>query len=375
MLIGVPREIKNHEYRVGLVHSSIRELIHNGHQILVETKAGIGVGLSDEDYQASGAIIVATPEELYASAELIVKVKELQPSEYKLLRSGQILFAYLHLAADPQQTQQLIDSDCIAIAYETVTSSRGELPLLMPMSEVAGRMSIQVGAHCLEKEKGGSGVLLSGVCGVKPGKVTIIGGGVVGTNAARIAIGLGANVTILDKSIHRLTELDIIFRSQSRTLLSTFEAIEHCVADSDLVIGAVLVPGAIAPKLVSETMIKKMRTGSVLVDVAIDQGGCFETSHPTTFDQPTYILDGIVHYCVTNMPGGVARTSTFALNNVTLPFVLALASKGYQSALLDDPHFMNGLNIYRGHVTYEAVAKDLGYTYDEPQSLLKRHHI
>lgn len=374
MLIGVPREIKNHEYRVGLVPSSIRELIHNGHQVLVETKAGMGVGLSDEDYQASGAIIIATPEELYASAALIVKVKELQPSEYKLLRPGQILFAYLHLAVDPQQTQQLMDSDCIAIAYETVTSLRGELPLLMPMSEVAGRMSIQVGAHCLEKEKGGSGVLLSGVCGVKPGKVTIIGGGVVGTNAARIAIGLGANVTILDKSIHRLMEIDALFGTQSRTLFSTFEAIEQCVTDSDLVIGAVLIPGATAPKLVSEKMLKKMRRGSVLVDVAIDQGGCFETSHPTTFDHPTFIKHGIVHYCVTNMPGGVARTSTFALNNVTLPFVLALATKGYQAALLDDVHLMNGLNIYRGYVTYEAVAKYLGYTYDEPQSLLKKHH-
>jgi len=372
MIIGVPKEIKNNEYRVGLVPSSVRELIHHGHQVIVETHAGFGIGISDEDYKASGAQIALTHEEIYAKSEMIVKVKEPQPREIKLLRPGQILFAYLHLAADHEQTKGLLDSGCVAIAYETVTSPKGGLPLLMPMSEVAGRMSIQVGAHCLEKEKGGSGVLLSGVPGVKPGKVTILGGGVVGTNAARIAIGLGANVTVLDKSIHRLTELDVLFQGSIRTLYSTFEAIENCVTESDLVIGAVLVPGSTTPKLVSEAMIKRMRTGSVLVDVAIDQGGCFETSTPTTFSHPTYIEHGIVHYCVTNMPGGVARTSTFALNNSTLPFVLDIATKGYKTALLDDPYLREGLNVYQGRVTYQAVAKDLGLTFEEPKALLSK---
>jgi len=372
MLIGVPKEIKNNEYRVGLVPSSVRELVHHGHQVLIETNAGVGIGVCDLDYQAAGAVVASTPEEIFEAADMIVKVKEPQPTEYRLLREGQILFTYLHLAADPDQAKGLVDSGCVSIAYETVTSPKGGLPLLMPMSEVAGRMSIQVGAHCLEKQQGGSGVLLSGVPGVKPGKITIIGGGVVGTNAARMAIGLGANVTILDKSIHRLTKLDMLFGTQLHTLYSTFESIEQSVADSDLVIGAVLIPGAIAPKLVSEAMIKKMRKGSVLVDVAIDQGGCFETSYPTTFTHPTYIEHGIVHYCVTNMPGGVARTSTFALNNATLPFVLALASKGYQKALLEDPHLMQGLNVYKGHITYEAIARDLGYIYEEPKSLLRK---
>jgi alanine dehydrogenase len=371
MLIGVPKEIKNHEYRVGLIPSSVRELVHHGHQVILETNAGQAIGITDEDYKAAGAIIVSTPEEVFEASDMIVKVKELQPSEYKLLRSGQIIFAYLHLAADPEQTHHLMASDCIAIAYETVTSPKGTLPLLMPMSEVAGRMSIQVGAHCLEKEKGGSGILLSGVPGVKPGKVTILGGGAVGASAARIAIGLGADVTLLDKSVERLSQLDAIFGTPLHTLYSTFEAIEQCVLDSDLVIGAVLVAGSTTPKLVSEAMVKKMRKGSVLVDVAIDQGGCFETSRPTTFAHPTYIEHGIVHYCVTNMPGGVARTSTFAFNNATLPFVLALATKGYQAALLEDPHFMKGLNVYRGHVTYEAVAQDLGYPYEDPHLLLK----
>jgi len=370
MLIGVPKEIKNHEYRVGLIPSSVRELIHHGHQVIIETNAGQAIGISDEDYKAAGAIVVATPQEIYEVSDMIVKVKELQLSEYKLLRSGQIIFAYLHLAADPEQTQYLMASGCIAIAYETVTSPKGGLPLLMPMSEVAGRMSIQVGAHCLEKEKGGSGILLAGVPGVRPGKVTIIGGGVVGASAARMAIGLGADVTILDKSVDRLTQLDATFGGQLHTLYSTFEAIEQCVLDSDLVIGAVLVPGSTTPKLVSETMVKKMRKGSVLVDVAIDQGGCFETSRPTTFAHPTYIEHGVVHYCVSNMPGGVARTSTFVFNNATLPFVLALATKGYQAALLEDPHFMKGLNVCRGHVTYEAIAQDLGYSYEDPKLLL-----
>lgn len=370
MRIGVPKEIKDHEYRVGLVPSSVRELIHHGHHVFLERNAGLGSGITDSEYQAAGASIVATPEEIFATCDMIIKVKEPQPNEYKLLRSGQILFAYLHLAVDLPQTKGLIDSGCIAIAYETVTSSRGDLPLLMPSSEVAGRMSIQVGAHCLEIEKGGSGVLLAGVPGVKPAKVTIIGGGVVGTSAARMAIGLGANVTIIDKSIHRLVELDMLFGPRLGTLYSTFETLEKCVVDSDLVIGAVLVPGAVAPKLVTEAMVKKMRKGSVLVDVAIDHGGCFETSRPTTFTHPTYIEHGIVHYCVTNMPGGVARTSTFALNNATLPFSLAIANKGYQKALLEDPYLMKGLNVYHGQVTCEAVAHDLGYPYVDPKQVL-----
>ncbi|OJW48486.1 MAG: alanine dehydrogenase [Alphaproteobacteria bacterium 41-28] len=371
MRIGVPKEIKNHEYRVGLVPSSVRELIHAGHQVIVETNAGFGVGVSDADYEAVGAMIASKPEDVFAVSDMIVKIKEPQPSEWKLLRSGQILFTYLHLAADPEQAKGLIDSGCIAIAYDTVTSPRGGLPLLMPSSEVAGRMSIQVGAHCLEKEKGGAGILLGGVPGVKPAKVTILGGGVVGTSAARTAMGFGAHVTIIDKSIYRLAELDMFFGGRLGTLYSSFETIEQCVVDSDLVIGAVLVPGAAAPKLVSEDMVKKMRKGSVLVDVAIDQGGCFETSRPTTFTHPTYIEHGIVHYCVTNMPGGVARTSAFALNNATLPFVLALAGKGYKKALLDDPYLMEGLNVYRGHITYEAVAHDLGYPYSDPKTLLR----
>jgi alanine dehydrogenase len=371
MRIGVPKEIKNNEYRVGLIPSSVRELVHHGHHVLVESGAGLGIGVSDEDYLAVGAEILSSPEEVFKSSEMIVKVKEPQPQECALLKPGQILFTYLHLASDPKQTKALLESGCIAIAYETVTSPKGGLPLLMPSSEVAGRMSIQVGAHCLEKDKGGSGVLLGGVPGVKPGKIAIIGGGVVGANAARIGIGMGANVTILDKSVHRLGELDRLFGTKIRTLYSTFEAIEQAVTSSDLVIGAVLVPGATAPKLVSEAMIKKMRKGSVLVDVAIDQGGCFETSRPTTFAHPTYIEHGIVHYCVTNMPGGVARTSTFALNNATLPFVLDLATKGYRAALLDDPHLMDGLNIYQGHITYEAVARDLGYTYVDPLTVLR----
>lgn len=371
MRIGVPKEVKNNEYRVGLVPSSVRELVHHGHSVVVETQSGLGSGVTDLDYQDVGASIVKTAEEVFDTADMIIKVKEPQQSEYKFLRPGQILFTYLHLAADPKQTKALLKSDCIAIAYETVTSPRGSLPLLMPMSEVAGRMSIQVGAHCLEKEKEGSGILLGGVPGVKPGKVTIIGGGVVGTNAARIAVGMGARVTMLDKSLHRLAELDMDFGGQVRTLYATLESIEQCVTDSDLVVGAVLIPGASAPKLVSSSMLKKMRTGSVLVDVSIDQGGCFETSRPTTFSHPTYIEEGIVHYCVTNIPAAVARTSAFALNNATLPYVLSLASKGYEQALLEDPHLMKGLNIYRGNVTYEAIAQDLGYTYVDPEALLR----
>jgi alanine dehydrogenase len=370
MLIGVPKEIKNNEYRVGLVPSSVRELVHHGHEVLVESQAGFAIGLYDEDYMVAGAKVLSSHEEIYARSEMIVKVKEPQQREIKLLKKDQILFAYLHLAADPELTQGLVDSGCVGIAYETVTSPQGGLPLLMPMSEVAGRMSIQVGAHCLEKEKGGSGVLLSGVPGVKPGKVTLLGGGVVGSNAARVALGIGSNVTVLDKSIPKLTELDTIFEGRVRTLYATIEAIESSVVESDLVIGAVLVPGATTPKLVSEDLVKKMRAGSVLVDVAIDQGGCFETSLPTTFTHPTYVEHGIVHYCVTNMPGGVPRTSTFALNNATLPFVLSIADKGYKQALADDPHLRKGLNILKGNITYKAVAHDLGLKFVEPQALL-----
>lgn len=371
MRIGVPKEIKDHEYRVGLVPSSVRELVHYGHWVNVEKDAGLGIGVTDADYRAAGAVILTTAREVFESCEMIVKVKEPQPHECKMLRPGQILFTYLHLVADPKQAKDLLNSDCIAIAYETVTSPWGGLPLLTPSSDVAGRMSIQVGAHCLEKEKGGAGILLGGVPSVKPAKVTIIGGGVVGASAARMAIGLGAHVTLIEKSLHRLAAFDMLFGSQLGTLCSTLETIEQCVLESDLVIGAVLVPGATAPKLVTEAMVKKMRKGSVLVDVAIDHGGCFETSRPTTFTHPTYIEHGVVHYCVTNMPGGVPRTSTFALNNATLPFVLAIAGKGYQKALLDDPHLMNGLNIYRGHITYEAVARDLGYAYVNPKSVLE----
>jgi alanine dehydrogenase len=363
MLIGVPKEIKVHEYRVGLVPSSVRELIHNGHKVLVETNAGGGIGFSDADYKAAGAAIAKNAAEVFAKAEMIVKVKEPQPKECKMLRKGQLLYTYLHLAPDPEQTQGLIKSGCTAIAYETVTDDRGGLPLLAPMSEVAGRMSIQVGAFYLQKEPGGSGVLLGGVPGVAPGKVLVIGGGVSGTHAAKMAVGLGADVTILDRSIVRLRQLDDIFAGRVKTVYSTVDAIETGIAASDLVVGAVLVPGAAAPKLVSRKMLKKMRPGSVLVDIAIDQGGCFETSKATTHSDPVYVVDGIVHYCVANMPGAVARTSTFALNNATLPFAVALANKGYKKALAADKHLMNGLNIHDGKVTYKAVADSLKLKY------------
>lgn len=363
MLIGVPKEIKNHEYRVGMTPGSVRELIAHGHQVMIETGAGHGIGMRDEDYKAVGAQITQTAQSVFAQADMIVKVKEPQPHECKMLREGQVLFTYLHLAPDPEQARLLQESRCIAIAYETVTNARGGLPLLAPMSEVAGRMSIQAGAHCLEKAQGGSGVLLGGVPGVAAAKVVVIGGGVVGTNAIRMAMGMEASVTVLDKSLDRLKELDFQFGSKLNTIYATQGAIEEYVLNADLVIGAVLVPGAAAPKLVSRDMLKKMRPGSVVVDVAIDQGGCFETSHPTTHTEPTYVVDGVVHYCVANMPGAVARTSTFALNNATLPFTLALADKGYKQALLSDPHLLNGLNVYKGMFTYEAVAKDLGQAY------------
>jgi alanine dehydrogenase len=360
MRVGIPKEVKTHEYRVGLVSGSVRELVHHGHQVVVERGAGSAIGIDDQDYVRAGATSAASAAEVFATADMIVKVKEPQPAEIAMLRQGQVLFTYLHLAADQRQTEGLLKSRATCIAYETVTDARGGLPLLAPMSEVAGRMSVQVGAHCLEKEQGGKGVLLGGVPGVKAAKVVIIGGGVSGTNAARMAMGMEAYVTVIDKSLHRLYELDLQFGSQLHTLFSTVENIENEVLEADLVIGAVLVPGAAAPKLVTRDMVKRMRPGSVIVDIAIDQGGCFETSRPTTHAEPTYVEHGVVHYCVTNMPGAVARTSTFALNNATLPFVSALADKGWQKALTEDVNLRRGLNIHGGAVTFEAVAKDLG---------------
>ncbi len=362
MKIGVPKEIKNHEYRVGMTPAGVRELTAAGHSVMIQTQAGAAIGLTDEMYQQAGATLVETPQEIFATADMIVKVKEPQPNECKMLRSGQLLFTYLHLAPDPAQTKLLVESDAIAIAYETVTDAHGGLPLLAPMSEVAGRMAIQAGAHSLEKAQGGNGTLLGGVPGVAPAKVLVLGGGVVGINAARMALGLGADVTILDKSLPRLKQLDELYGPRLKTLYSNTETIESELIHADLVIGAVLVPGAAAPKLVRRSHLSQMKPGAVLVDVAIDQGGCFETSHATTHQDPIYIEEGIVHYCVANMPGGVARTSTFALTNATLPYVLTLANKGYQAALQQDIHLRHGLNIHRGQVTYSAVAKALGYT-------------
>jgi len=360
MLVGVPKEVKTHEYRVGLVPGSVRELVHHGHRVLVERGAGAGIGFDDAAYQAAGARIAGSAAEVFAAAELIAKVKEPQPQEIGLLRPGQLLFTYLHLAADRAQAEGLMKSGATCIAYETVTDARGGLPLLAPMSEVAGRMAIQVGAHCLEKEQGGLGILLGGVPGVSAAKVVILGGGVAGTNAARVAMGMEAYVTVIDKSLARLYELDLQFGSQLHTLFSTLENIEREVLAADLVIGAVLVAGAAAPKLVSRDMVRAMKRGAVVVDIAIDQGGCFATSRPTTHADPTYVDEGVIHYCVTNMPGAVARTSTFALNNATLPFMLALAEKGWRRALADDVHLRAGLNVHAGRITYEAVAHDLG---------------
>jgi alanine dehydrogenase len=370
MRVGVPKEIKTHEYRVGLTPGSVRELTHHGHRVVVQAGAGDGIGCSDAAYLAAGAEIAETAAEVFAAAELVVKVKEPQPSEFALLRDGQALFTYLHLAPDPAQTRALMDSGVTAIAYETVTDSLGRLPLLAPMSEVAGRMSIQVGAHCLEKEQGGAGVLLGGVPGVAPAKVVVLGGGVVGGNATRMAVGLGARVVVLDRSLARLAQIDELLLNTVETAFATLENIEHHVLEADLLIGAVLVPGAAAPKLVSRQLVAAMRNGSVLVDVAIDQGGCFETSRPTTHADPTFVAEGVVHYCVTNMPGAVARTSAFALNNATLPFVLALADKGLARALSEDPHFRAGLNVHRGRLTHAAVARDLGYAFTAPESAL-----
>ncbi|CAH2599134.1 Alanine dehydrogenase [Rhodovastum atsumiense] len=367
MKIGVPTEIKTHEYRVGLTPAAVRELTSHGHQVLVQQGAAQAIGFPDDAYRAAGATIAPDAPAVFAGAEMIVKVKEPQPAEIALLRHGQVLFTYLHLAADREQTLGLVASQATCIAYETVTDKSGALPLLAPMSEVAGRMSVQVGAHCLEREQGGAGVLLGGVPGVPAGRVVVIGGGVSGTHALRMAIGIGAHVTVIDKSLPRLRQLEQEFGTRAQTLFSTTDAIERAVAEADLVIGAVLVPGAAAPKLVSRAMVRRMRPGSVIVDIAIDQGGIFETSRPTTHAQPTYVEEGVVHYCVTNMPGAVARTSTLALGNATLPFVLALADKGWKDAVTSDPHLLAGLNVHAGHVTHPAVAQDLDLPYRPPE--------
>jgi alanine dehydrogenase len=370
MRVGVPKEIKNHEYRVGLTPAAVRELTVRGHEVFVETKAGDSIGLTDELYQKAGAKILTTAAEVFDIAEMIVKVKEPQPVEIARLKKGQTLFTYLHLAPDPEQTKGLLASGAVGIAYETVTDHRGGLPLLAPMSEVAGRMSIQAGAHCLERAQGGRGVLLGGVPGVPAAKVVVLGGGVVGTNAARMAMGLEAHVILLDISLNRLKDIDEQFGSRLHTLYSTIDAIEEQVTTADLVIGGVLLPGAEAPKLITKKMVGEMKKGAVIVDVAIDQGGCAETSHATTHADPTYLVDGVVHYCVANMPGAVARTSTFALGNATLPFTLALAEKGAEGAMKADAHLRAGLNVYRGALTYEAVARAQHLPFEAAEKVL-----
>lgn len=360
MLIGVPKEIKNHEYRVGLVPAAVRELTDAGHKVLIETTAGCGSGFDDESYQKVGAQIVSSAEEIFGEANMIVKVKEPQAEERKLLRASQTLFTYLHLAPDLAQTEDLINSQATCIAYETVTDVKGRLPLLAPMSEVAGRMSVQAGAMCLEKSRGGSGLLLGGVPGVESANVLIIGGGVVGSNALKMAVGMEANVTVIDKSLDTLRHLDEIYGNRIQTIYSTHEAIETAALQADLIIGAVLIPGAAAPKLVTADLLKKMKPGSVVVDVAIDQGGCFDTSKATTHAEPTYIVDDIVHYCVANMPGAVAKTSAIALNHATLPFVLQLANLGTEKALVENPHLLHGLNVWKGCITNEHIAQQHG---------------
>ncbi|HVO88448.1 MAG TPA: alanine dehydrogenase [Casimicrobiaceae bacterium] len=371
MRIGVPKEIKVLENRVGLTPESVREIVHHGHEVIVERNCAQGIGMSDDDYARAGAKVVARAPDVFAAADMIVKVKEPQRAERAMLRSGQVLFTYLHLAPDPEQAKDLVASGAICIAYETVTSSSGGLPLLAPMSEVAGRMAVQAGAYYLEKSHGGKGVLLGGVPGVDPGKVVVLGGGVVGTHAIHIALGMGAEVWVLDRNVDVLRRLWAQFGRPLNTVFSTRDAIERHVMNADLVIGGVLIPGASAPKLVTREMVSRMKPGSVVVDVAIDQGGCFETSHPTTHAEPTYVVDNVVHYCVANMPGGVPRTSTFALNNATLPFVLELADKGWQGALRDDVHLRAGLNIAFGKVTCEPVALALGYPYVPPEAVLQ----
>ncbi len=370
MRLGIPKEIKVHEYRVGMTPSAVREAVHHGHEVLVQAGAGAGIGCSDTRYAQAGARVVADAATVFAAADMIVKVKEPQPSECAMLHPGQLLFTYLHLAPDPVQAEGLLKSGCTAIAYETITDDRGGLPLLAPMSEVAGRMAIQVGAVALQKAGGGRGVLLGGVPGVAPGTVVVIGGGVVGTHAARMAVGLGAKVTILDRSLSRLRQLDDLFDGRATTLYATLDATEAAVLDADLVVGAVLVPGAAAPKLIKRAQLSRMKPGAVIVDVAIDQGGCFETSRATTHAEPTYEIDGIVHYCVANMPGAVPRTSTFALNNATLPFVLALATKGWQRACRDDAHLAAGLTVHAGAIMHEAVARSLGKPWTALNALL-----
>lgn len=370
MLIGVPKEIKVHEYRVGMTPSNIREVISHGHDVVVETKAGTGIGMADADYEAVGAKILPNAAEVFKQADMIVKVKEPQAIERAMLRPDQILFTYLHLAPDADQTRDLVDSGAVCIAYETVTSPSGGLPLLAPMSEVAGRLSVQSGAYFLEKAHGGHGVLLGGVPGVDPAKVVVLGGGVVGTHAIHIALGMGADVWVLDRNVDVLRAKWRQFGRQLNTVFSTIDSVEkHCL-DADLVIGGVLIPGATAPKLVTAELINRMRPGSVVVDVAIDQGGCFETSHPTTHDDPVFEVNGVIHYCVANMPGSVPKTSAMALNNATLPYIITIANKGYKQALLNDPHLMNGLNVYKGKVTYQAVADSLNYDYSAPGELL-----
>ena len=370
MIIGVPKEIKNHEYRVGMVPASVRELINHGHQVFVETNAGMGIGFTDADYTTAGAEILNTAADVFAQADMIVKVKEPQAVERAMLREDQILFTYLHLAPDLPQTEDLVKSKAICIAYETVIDGRGGLPLLAPMSEVAGRMSIQAGAQALEKSNAGRGMLLGGVPGVEPAKVVVIGGGMVGNNAAQMAIGMGAEVVILDRNIDVLRRLDAQFGNKVKAIYSTADALEKHVLEADLVIGGVLIPGAAAPKLVTREHIKMMKKGAVVVDVAIDQGGCFETSKATTHQDPTYIVDDVVHYCVANMPGGVARTSTMALTNATMPFAVTIANKGAKQALLDDEHLLAGLNVAGGKITYKPVADVLGYEFVEPSVAL-----
>jgi len=363
MRIAVPKEIKDHEHRVGLTPAAARELVAQGHEVIVETGAGARCGYDDDAYRLAGASIGRDAASVFEAGELIVKVKEPQPVECKRLREGQVLFTYLHLAPDPEQAQLLLKSGCTAIAYETVVDAKGRLPLLAPMSEIAGRMAVQVGACALQNRGGGSGVLLGGVAGVLPAKVIVIGGGVVGTNAARMAVGLGADVTVLDHSVARLVELDAVYGPRLKTCFATTEAIERLVVDADLVIGGVLIAGAAAPRLVRRGLLGAMRPGSVLVDVSIDQGGCFETSRATTHSDPTYVVDGVVHYCVANMPGGVARTSTQALTNATLPYVQALAEKGWKRAIADDRGFAAGVNVHSGRIVHPAVAHALNLTY------------
>lgn len=370
MIIGIPKECKIHEYRVGATPAMVRVLVENGHEVWVETHAGTKIRFTDEDYIAAGAKIVNSPEEAY-KADMIIKVKEPQESEYGFLRKGQILFCYLHLAPDPVQTKALVDSQVVAIAYETVVDARGRLPLLIPMSEIAGRISIQVGATALQMNQGGKGLLLGGVPGVSPAKVVVIGGGVVGTEAARMAMGTGAQVVVFDKDVFRLRELDALYGPLMRTLYSTPSAIEEALREADLVIGAVLIPGKTAPKLVTKEMVKQMSSGSVIVDVAIDQGGCVETARPTTHAHPTYVVDGVVHYCVTNMPGACARTATLALTQATMDYAVAIANKGYVKAMKDNPGLREGLNVCLGHVTNSHVAHDLKYPYVSAESMLK----